>query len=179
MNNTYQLLKTLKTNAEEMLSVDFYKNLRSFKYLLDERFIASACELDMFLKALPDYLLDIIDDKDSVINFFANADEVNNGKIFSIKPLDNEGIGVEFMFSNNGKLAKIIFYNDRLKLTLSNEQDVVVLERKNSCIKLVSLFKDHYALNKSSSVSGEFRTVDTIQKSKVERDILYNEMLLG
>jgi len=179
MNRTYQFLTILKNGAGELLVEDFVGNLKKFEYLINQRFIVSSCELDMFLKELPEYMLDIVENKDNIIRLFANAEETKTGKIYAIEPLDKEDISVVIKFNFTGKIEKIMFFNDKLKLTLSNGQDIVVLERKGSCIKLVHLFKNHYSLNKGTKIDGQFTDVVPIEKSKLERDIRCGEMLLG
>ena len=179
MDNTYELLQTLNNNAKEMLAADFYKNLKVFEHVIKERSIALTCELKQFTKSLPDHVLDIIDSQDSVVTMFANSQEYENNKVFTIDALDEEDMSVHIFFNNTGKIIKIIFFNDRIQLTVSSCQNIVVYERKGVCLKLVDLFKDYYSLNKGESRNGVFDAIATFQKEKVERDIKNLKMLFG
>ena len=179
MNNTYKFLKNLGDTAQQIVAVDFYKNLKIFSYLVDERFIFTSAELNEFMKNLPDYVLDEIKDENGICEILENAEDFGDKKIYSIKSLDEEEISVDIVLNNIGQINQIVFYNDRIRITLTSGQDIVILERNNSCLKLINLLKDHYSLNKGKTIDGEFVTVATFEKSKAERDVVSSEMLLG
>lgn len=179
MNKTYKFLKNLSDKAQQIVAVDFYKNLKIFDFIVAERFIVTSAELNEFMKNLPNYVLDEIKNENSVCEILENAEDFGDKKIYSIKSLDEEEISVDIVINNIGQINQIVFYNDRIRMTLTSSQDIVILERNNSCLKLINLLKDHYSLNKGKTIDGEFVTVATFEKSKVERDVVCSEMLLG
>ena len=179
MNNTDEFLQKLNNNTKELLEVDFYKNLRAFEHIIKERSIALIFEVNQFLKSLPNYVLDIVDAEDSVVSMFANSHEQNGARVYTIDALDEEEMSVYIYFNNTGKVTEVLFFNDRVQLTLSSKQDLVVYERNGLCLKLVKLFKDYYSLNVGKSRESIFNTVATYEKEKVDRDVICAKMLLG
>lgn len=180
MNNCYTMLNNLKrTASEEMFATDFVMNLKRFKYLVDERYVVTSVILDDFLKSVPEHIVDLTDDENSLIKLFSIAEEKNNTKILLIEPLDQEEIGAKFKFDIDGRLVSIELFNDRICLNLNATTEIVRFEMEGKTLQMVQVLKNYISLNKRLKNSNEFTTVVTVEKQNIDNKMKFQAMLLG
>ncbi len=188
MNNVITFLNNItKDVSEDVLNTNFEKNFKNFNFVMDQHFMLSVSnyELQNFLHNFPEALLNMSNRKDAFMFFLSEAEENKDGKEFSFTPITGEDeVGVSLKFDNKNKLLSIIFFNDRITLTLGNKQNAVVYERKSKdgnhlkTIKLEENAKEYNLFSKKNDEQ-EFGYEQTYIKKDLEKEIVAHEHLFG